>query len=57
MKRIDSTTKSPIFADFSQALNGLVTIRAYGDAEMFCKRKNTSNRESATALFAEMDCL
>ena len=31
MKRIDSTVKSPIFADFSQCLNGQQTIRAYGD--------------------------
>lgn len=30
LKRIDATTKSPIFAMFGETLNGLVTIRAFG---------------------------
>lgn len=33
--------RSPIFADFSQNLAGLVTIRAYGDQDRFC----TKNRQ------------
>ena len=29
--RLESVSRSPIYADFSQALNGITTIRAYGD--------------------------
>jgi ATP-binding cassette subfamily C (CFTR/MRP) protein 1 len=45
IKRIDSTRRSPIFADFSQNLAGLVTIRAYGDEARFCAH----NRELVQA--------
>jgi ATP-binding cassette, subfamily C (CFTR/MRP), member 1 len=35
LKRLESVTKSPIFAQFSETLNGTVTIRAYGDHHRF----------------------
>ncbi|XP_038059425.1 ATP-binding cassette sub-family C member 9-like [Patiria miniata] len=35
LQRIDSTSKSPIFAYFSESLGGLSTIRAYGDGKRF----------------------
>jgi ATP-binding cassette subfamily C (CFTR/MRP) protein 1 len=33
VKRLDSTSKSPVFALFAQSLDGLATIRAYGQAQ------------------------
>jgi hypothetical protein len=32
LKRLDSIAKSPLFADFSEMLEGCVTIRAFGAA-------------------------
>lgn len=34
-KRLDSISRSPVFAHFSETLGGLGTIRAYGQAERF----------------------
>lgn len=36
IQRLESTTKSPIFASFGESLHGLDTIRAYGLTEHFC---------------------
>lgn len=33
--RLENVSRSPIYADFSQALNGVSTIRAYGDEKRF----------------------
>jgi len=33
--RLDSISKSPIYSDFSQCLNGLTSIRAYSDQDRF----------------------
>ncbi|XP_072026143.1 ATP-binding cassette sub-family C member 9-like [Amphiura filiformis] len=35
LQRLDSVTKSPVFAYFSETLGGLTTIRAYGDQKRF----------------------
>jgi len=35
IKRIDSITKSPIYAFFSETLNGTGSIRAYGQQHRF----------------------
>ena len=35
LKRLDNITRSPIFQHFSETLNGIVTIRAFGDTERF----------------------
>ena len=37
LKRSDSVTKSPIFGVFGEVLNGVSTIRAYGDSTRFAK--------------------
>lgn len=38
-KRLDSTTRSPIYNQFSESLGGLATIRAYA-VEPICEDKN-----------------
>ena len=35
LKRLESMSKSPIYAHFSETLNGTVTIRAFGDQNRF----------------------
>lgn len=35
LKRLDATTKSPIFASFSETLNGISTIRGFRQQERF----------------------
>ncbi|KAJ1550603.1 hypothetical protein HK405_000209, partial [Cladochytrium tenue] len=41
LKRLESTTRSPIFANFQETLNGVSTIRAYGQSQRFI----TSNED------------
>ncbi|KAI1300362.1 Canalicular multispecific organic anion transporter 2 [Mortierella claussenii] len=35
IKRLDSAARSPMYAHFGEILNGLVTIRGYGDTDRF----------------------
>ncbi len=37
LKRLDATSRSPIFAWFSESLNGLSTIRAFNQQQLFIK--------------------
>ena len=41
VKRMDSTTRSPLFAHFSETLTGLSTIRAYHREDVFIKGNHT----------------
>ncbi|XP_022105345.1 ATP-binding cassette sub-family C member 9-like [Acanthaster planci] len=47
LQRLDSVTKSPVFAHFSETLGGLPTIRAYRDQDRFystlMKKVNVNN--------------
>ncbi|KAJ3331898.1 hypothetical protein HDU76_001930 [Blyttiomyces sp. JEL0837] len=38
VKRIESVSRSPLFAHISESMNGLSTIRAYGEQERFTAR-------------------
>ncbi|KAJ3181645.1 hypothetical protein HDU85_003589 [Gaertneriomyces sp. JEL0708] len=47
LKRLDSTTRSPLYAHFSETLNGVTSIRAYNAQERFARQTvdyiNTNN--------------
>ncbi|CAG2109458.1 unnamed protein product [Medioppia subpectinata] len=40
LKRIDSTTRSPIYSHFSETINGSTSIRAYGVSHQFIQESN-----------------
>ncbi|CAG2122675.1 unnamed protein product, partial [Medioppia subpectinata] len=40
LKRIDSTTRSPIYNHFSETVSGSASIRAYGVTDMFIRESN-----------------
>lgn len=48
LKRLESVQRSPLFQHFGETLNGITTIRAYGDEKRFVKdnlfRVNTHSR-------------
>ncbi|KAI9746517.1 MAG: ABC transporter 7 [Claussenomyces sp. TS43310] len=48
LKRLESVQRSPLFQQFGETLNGITTIRAYGDEKRFIRdnilRVNTHNR-------------
>ena len=41
IKRLDSAARSPMYAHFGETLNGLVTIRSFGDADRFSTEATT----------------
>lgn len=49
--RLESISRSPIYADFNQALTGLNTIRAYGDEQRFINTlENRVDRNTIAAV-------
>merc|ERR1711871_1531614 len=52
IQRLESISKSPIYANFSETLNGIATVRAFGDQEVFIKEleKNANNNTVANIL-------
>ncbi|KAI9238999.1 MAG: P-loop containing nucleoside triphosphate hydrolase protein [Podila humilis] len=41
IKRLDSAARSPMYAHFGETLNGMVTIRGFGDTNMFSAQATT----------------
>lgn len=52
LKRIDSTSRSPIYASFSETLNGLTTIRSFGFESHFSSMHEAKVEISTRAIFA-----
>ncbi|CAB1098653.1 ABC [Ectocarpus sp. CCAP 1310/34] len=52
LRRLDSTSRSPIYALFSETLDGAVTIRAFGQQEAFFERFVDLLAENQRATFA-----
>merc|ERR1719253_329560 len=51
MKRLESVAKSPIFAHFSETLNGVSTIRAFGAEAQFLATSRDLNDSFSRAYF------
>lgn len=56
LKRLDSTTKSPIFASFQETLGGVATIRAYGQTERFVAENEARIDRNQEAYFPSINC-
>jgi ABC-type multidrug transport system fused ATPase/permease subunit len=55
-KRFDSITRSPIFAHFSESLNGMTTIRAYGLVERFAAENELRISANINAWYSLRSC-
>jgi ABC-type multidrug transport system fused ATPase/permease subunit len=51
LTRLDSVSRSPIYALFSETLDGLTTIRAYGDEERLSNKSNSLLDKNQQAYF------
>lgn len=54
LQRLDSTTKSPIFAQFSETLNGITTIRSFGVVDNFIRENDRKLDLNNQAYFASV---
>jgi ABC-type multidrug transport system fused ATPase/permease subunit len=52
LQRLQSTTKSPVFQHFSETLNGISTIRAFGQARDFTTEARSKLDDNLRARFA-----
>lgn len=52
MRRLDSVSKSPIYAFFSEAVEGLATIRGLGASRLFVERSDANLRRYQRAAFS-----
>ncbi len=55
-KRLDSISKSPVYAHFSETLGGLSTVRAYGLDEEFMKSNRTKVDVNVGAYYLTKAC-
>jgi len=51
LQRIESVSRSPIFAQFSETLSGTVTVRAYGKTRDFVAANRRRLDEANRAFF------
>ncbi|KEI41088.1 uncharacterized protein L969DRAFT_86336 [Mixia osmundae IAM 14324] len=56
LKRLDATSKSPIFASFSETLTGLTTIRAYRQQKRFSAENEGKVDRNQRAYFPSVSC-
>eukprot|EP00752_Nemacystus_decipiens_P009274 g8285.t1 len=51
LQRLESVSRSPIFAQFSETLNGVSTLRAYNQQDEFINRNSRRLNDSSTAFY------
>ncbi|CEQ40462.1 SPOSA6832_02085, partial [Sporobolomyces salmonicolor] len=56
LKRLDATTKSPIFASFQETLGGVSTIRAYRQMQRFIAENEARVDRNQEAFFPSINC-
>lgn len=56
LKRLDATTKSPIFSNFGETLGGLSTIRAYEQQKRFIQHNQNQIDRNLQAYFPSFSC-
>jgi len=56
LKRLDATTKSPIFSNFGETLAGLATIRAYEQQDRFIAQMRGQIDRNLQAYFPSFSC-
>lgn len=56
LKRLDATTKSPIFASFQETLGGVATIRAYRQSDRFIAENEARVDRNQEAYFPSINC-
>ncbi|KAG0369083.1 P-loop containing nucleoside triphosphate hydrolase protein [Gamsiella multidivaricata] len=56
VKRIDSQTRSPIYSQLSETLDGLTSVRAFGVGERFMGRFVDAQEANGRAFFAYLIC-
>merc|ERR1719346_847467 len=54
LKRIESTTRSPIYVHFSETVNGASSIRAYGVSERFIEESKRKVDNNLSFYFASL---
>nr|CAG8528506.1 14943_t:CDS:10 [Entrophospora candida] len=56
LKRLDSVTRSPIYAHFQETLGGVTTIRAYQQTDRFIEENESRLDENQKAYFPSISC-
>ncbi|KAG0288899.1 hypothetical protein BGZ98_004071, partial [Dissophora globulifera] len=56
VKRIDSQTRSPIYSQLSETLDGLTSVRAFGVGERFMNRFVEAQETNGRAFFSYLIC-